>query len=86
MAIVRASTLVPLIIAIDHPPILCRLYLQFLGWDRLKKRFDEKETQDNIIVDQGEEEWVEEEKEVAVLSEEEVPEDEDAVDMTSLKR
>lgn len=62
------------------------MYLQFLGWDRLKNQFDAKETTENIIVDLDEEEWVEEEKEVAVLSEEEVPDEEEVTDMASLRR
>jgi len=64
-----------------------RLFLQFRSWDRLRKHFDARATPDNIFFHSGEEEWIEEEKEVAVLSEEEVPDDEEAIlDPSSLRR
>jgi hypothetical protein len=63
-----------------------RLFLQFRGWDRLRKRFEARETPDNLFFEAGEEEWIEEEKEVAVLSEEEVLDEDDAADSSSLRR
>lgn len=51
----------------------------------MEKTFESKENPENIIFDLGEEDWIEEEKEVAVLSEEEVTEEEE-VDKASLLR
>jgi hypothetical protein len=48
-----------------------------MSWDLLELRFREKDSPDNLVFEVQEEEWVEEEKEVAVLSEAEVPEEEE---------